>query len=48
MLAAYVGRATTKCWDFWQRWEHAERAWAIGVLRNWKGHPEWMDDDKYS
>lgn len=35
MLAAYVGRRTDWCWDDWRTWDHPERDWAIGVLREW-------------
>ena len=34
-LAAWIGRKIVWCWVDWLKQEHAEKDWALGLLRKW-------------
>ena len=35
MLASFVERKTDWCWKHWLTFNHSEKEWALGVLRQW-------------
>ena len=40
MLASFVGRKTSWCWNEWRKFQHPEKKWAIGVLTKLKRENE--------